>query len=87
MAFARRPPTWCFHRRESLPFHANGMRLDRLDGAGAGAERGYYSVGGGFVVGDEVAADGQARGWRRRHHRLPHPFRSGAELLALSERG
>jgi L-serine dehydratase len=73
-----------FHRRESLPFHANGMRFTALDAGGATlAERTYYSVGGGFVVSDEVAADGM------RHKAvapdttvLPHPFHTGAELLA-----
>ncbi|MBI5257035.1 MAG: L-serine ammonia-lyase [Burkholderiales bacterium] len=72
-----------FHRREALPFHANGMRLLAFDGAGAElANRVYYSVGGGFVVSEEVAADGS------RHRQvapdttaLPHPFHSGAELL------
>ena len=48
-----------FHRRETLPFHANGMRFTAFDADGAGlANRVYYSVGGGFVVSDEVAADG-----------------------------
>ena len=42
-----------------LPFHANGMRFEAFDAAGTLlAERCYYSVGGGFVVSDEVAADG-----------------------------
>ena len=48
-----------FHRRETLPFHANGMRCIALGAEnGVLAERCYYSVGGGFVVSDEVAADG-----------------------------
>ena len=48
-----------FHRRETLPFHANGMRFTAFDADGAElASRVYYSVGGGFVVSDEVAADG-----------------------------
>ncbi len=48
-----------FKRRESLPFHANGMRCLAFDADGAEiANRVYYSVGGGFVVSDEVAADG-----------------------------
>ena len=76
-----------FHRRETLPFHANGMRFTAFDSGGAPiAERIYYSVGGGFVVSDEVAADGT------RHKSvapdttvLPHPFHSGAELLALTD--
>jgi len=72
-----------FHRRESLPFHANGMRFMAFDAAGADlCSRVYYSVGGGFVVSDEVAADGT------RHKAiapdttaLPLPFHSGDELL------
>ncbi len=76
-----------FHRRETLPYHANGMRYSAFDAQGALlAERTYYSVGGGFVVSDEVAADGT------RHKQvapdttvLPHPFHTGAELLARTQ--
>jgi L-serine dehydratase len=73
-----------FHRRTALPLHANGMRCTAWQADGSElAQRTYYSVGGGFVVGDERAADGTL-------HRviapdatvLPHPFHSGAELLA-----
>ena len=77
-----------FHRRESLPFHANGMRFGAFDAAGVElAQREYYSVGGGFVVSDEVVADGS------RQKRvapdtavLPHPFHSGEELLEQTRR-
>jgi L-serine dehydratase len=77
-----------FHRKEALPFHANGMRLHAFDAAGAElAQHTYYSVGGGFVVSDEVAADGS------RHKAiapdttvLPLPFHSGEELLVLTQR-
>jgi L-serine dehydratase len=75
-----------FLRRESLPFHANGMRFQAFDAAGAVvAERTYYSVGGGFVVSDEVAADGtKQKAIAPDTTVLPHPFRSGAELLELT---
>lgn len=75
-----------FHRRETLPFHANGMRFEAFDAAGAlQAERTYYSVGGGFVVSDEVAADGARQKVIAPDATvLPLPFRSGAELLALT---
>ncbi len=72
-----------FWRRETLPFHANGMRFIAFDAAGAElANRTWYSVGGGFVVSEEVAADGAK-------HKiiapdttvLPLPFHSGEELL------
>jgi L-serine dehydratase len=72
-----------FHRHETLPFHANAMRFVASDAAGIElANRVYYSVGGGFIVSEEVAADGS------RHKAvapdttaLPYPFHSGAELL------
>jgi L-serine dehydratase len=74
-----------FFRRETLPFHANGMRCEAFDAAGAVlAERCYYSVGGGFVVSDEVVADGARQKQLVPDTTvLPHPFHSGAELLAL----
>ncbi|MBL8312559.1 MAG: L-serine ammonia-lyase [Rubrivivax sp.] len=70
-------------RRETLPFHANGMRFTAFDASGAVLmERIYYSVGGGFVVTGEVAADGS------KHKviapdtaQLACPFHSGDELL------
>jgi L-serine dehydratase len=74
-----------FHRKETLPFHANGMRCTAFNAQGkAFFEKTYYSVGGGFVVSGELSAD------RTRAARiapdatvLPMGFKSGAELLAL----
>jgi L-serine dehydratase len=72
--------------RAPLPFHANGMRFVALDAQGAElANRVYYSVGGGFIISDEVAADGT-------HHKviapdatvLPLPFTTGEALLELT---
>jgi L-serine dehydratase len=75
-----------FEKRDSLPGHPNGLRFVALDEAGGALlERVYYSVGGGFVVGeghidDPVIAESPVD--------LPHAFVSGAELLALcDERG
>ncbi len=74
-----------FHLRQSLPFHPNALRLSAFDDHGhALAQRCYYSVGGGFVVSEELAGDSA-----RQHHVvpdtevLPLPFHSGADLLAL----
>ena len=79
-----------FFRRQllddsGLSFHANGLRFAAFDAAGAMLdERSYYSVGGGFVVSNAVAADGALQ---KRiapdTTALPHPFHSGDELLAL----
>lgn len=76
-----------FYRRETLPFHANGMRFVALDGAGEElANRVFYSVGGGFVVSDEAAADGSRQKVIAPDTTvLPLPFHSGAELLALTQ--
>ncbi|CAN5324596.1 L-serine ammonia-lyase [soil metagenome] len=75
-----------FYRRETLPFHANGMRFTAFDAAGAELlTRVYYSVGGGFVVSDEVAQDGSRQKVIAPDTTvLAHPFHSGAELLALT---
>jgi L-serine dehydratase len=74
-----------FHRRETLPFHANGMRFTAFDGAGTElANRVYYSVGGGFVVNDQIAADGSLHQViAPEATSLPHPFHSGDELLKI----
>lgn len=72
-----------FYRRETLPFHPNGMRCIAYDAAGAELlNRCYYSVGGGFVVSDEVAADGSKQKVLAPDVTvLPYPFHSGDELM------
>jgi L-serine dehydratase len=76
-----------FHRRETLPFHANGIRFMAFDAGGAElANRVYYSVGGGFVVSDEVAADGtKQKAIVPDTTVLPHPFNSGDRLLEITK--
>ncbi len=76
-----------FLRRESLPLHANGMRFAAFDSAGTPlAQRVYYSVGGGFVVSEEAAADGSLEQRLAPDTTvLPHPFHSGAELLQRAQ--
>jgi L-serine dehydratase len=68
------------HRRQSLPYHPNGMRITAFNAVGeALVSKVYYSVGGGFVVdenaagADRIVADTTP---------LVHPFRSGNDLLA-----
>jgi L-serine dehydratase len=80
------PADLIMHRRETLPFHANGMRFTAFDAGGAEIEnRVYYSVGGGFVVSDEVAADGTKQKTIAPDTTvLPYPFHSGDDLLRLT---
>ena len=76
-----------FFRRQSLPFHANGMRFSAFDAAGELlVEKTYYSVGGGFVVSDEVAADGSKQKVIAPDTTvLPYPFHSGDDLLVITK--
>lgn len=70
-----------FHRRQTLPLHPNGLRLAAASALGAALlEREYYSVGGGFVVGPDADEDAPLVD---RAGPLPHPFRTGRELLAV----
>ncbi|MEU3662893.1 L-serine ammonia-lyase [Streptomyces sp. NPDC032940] len=71
------------HRRKALPYHANGMTLWAYDAAGSEVlSKTYYSVGGGFVVdedavgADRIVLDDTV---------LKYPFRTGDELLRLTE--
>ncbi len=75
-----------FMRRETLPFHANGMRFTAFDDAGAELlSRVYFSVGGGFVVSEELAHDGSLQKVIAPDTTpLAHPFHSGDELLELT---
>ncbi len=68
-----------FNKRQKLPYHSNGMRFHAFDAQENELfTRDYYSVGGGFVVNhdeaaeDKIVADTTA---------LPYPFHSGDELL------
>jgi len=73
-----------FNKRQVLPHHPNGMRFEAFDAAGNVLMlREYYSVGGGFVVNQDRAAEDRIIADETP---LPHPFESGEELLAQCER-
>jgi len=68
-----------FNKREKLPHHTNGMRFTAFDAGGEViATRDYYSVGGGFVVNQDEAAEDRIVADTTA---LPYPFHSGDELL------
>jgi len=72
------------NKRQKLPFHTNGMRFSAYDAGGNEiATRDYYSVGGGFVVNEDEAAEDRIVADTTP---LPYPFHSGDELLAQAQR-
>jgi L-serine dehydratase len=73
-----------FNKRQKLPFHSNGMRFSAYAADGRElATRDYYSVGGGFVVNQDEAAENRIVADTTA---LPYPFHSGDELMALCEK-
>ena len=78
------PDTHLHFLTKALPFHANGLHFTAADAAGNELlARTYYSVGGGFVVSEDVAADGTAQKRIAPDTAiLALPFHSGADLLA-----
>jgi L-serine dehydratase len=84
----RRDITWSeddliMHRRRSLPLHPNGMTFAAFDADGQPLrERTYYSVGGGFVVDDEVAGADRIVADTTP---VTYPFTTGDQLLAQAE--
>jgi L-serine dehydratase len=72
------------NKRQKLPYHTNGMRFSAFDAQDTLiATRDYYSVGGGFVVNQDEAAEDRIVADTTE---LPYPFHSGDELLAQSSK-
>ena len=68
-----------FHRRETLPFHSNAMKLQAFDAQDALLlSKTYYSVGGGFVVDHDTQGQPQLV---QDPTPVAYPFKSGDELL------
>lgn len=69
-----------FHRRKTLPKHANALTFYAYDGDNIIYEQTYYSIGGGFIIKDEDfdAAKSHAASLQAT---VPLPFKSAAELL------
>ena len=63
------------HRRQSLPYHPNGMRFSAYDRGGELLRsRTSYSVGGGFVVDDPADGAAPAMAGSADDAGLPYPF-------------
>jgi L-serine dehydratase len=71
-----------YHRKESLPAHPNGLRFVALDQNNDELlAKVYYSIGGGFVVGELTANEDQLT---KTVVDRPFPYRSGDDLLRMS---
>ncbi len=69
-----------FHRRKTLPKHANALTLYAYAGDELVREQTYYSIGGGFIIKDEDFEDAKeaAIGTQAK---VPYPFKTAAELI------
>ena len=77
-----------FDYEETLPGHANGMRLSALGADGEVLlERVYYSVGGGFVLEAHELEEAKAGGLgeKRRELGVPYPFDTADEMIGMAE--
>ena len=65
-------------KKEFLPFHANGMQFHARLVDGSSLTETYYSIGGGFVVKEELL---HAKENREVFNSFPFPIKTGNELL------
>lgn len=69
------------HKRKSLPFHPNGMRIFAYNDQGETiCQRDYYSVGGGFVVDEDAVGADRIK---EDDTKLTYPYSSAKQLLEL----
>ena len=82
------PESLPFHRDQMYPVpgvmsHPNGMKFTAFDASGTLiAEEVFYSIGGGFIVSEAERTAPQQNSPRK----VPYPFRSAAELLAVASK-
>lgn len=81
------------HKRKSLPLHPNGMKFSAYDESEEIIlEKIYYSVGGGFVLGEHavdddslVSASQESGESKNNSSQIPYPFDSAKVLLDLCQ--
>ncbi|EKE84267.1 L-serine ammonia-lyase [Idiomarina xiamenensis] len=71
-----------FHRRKTMPKHANAMELTLFKGDQALYNDLYYSIGGGFIVRDADFDETLEEAIEQSSKPIPFPFDSAADLLA-----
>jgi len=72
-----------FHRKKTLPEHANGMKFTTFDSKeNILLEKIYYSVGGGFVISEDT----EKKPITQMHLALPYDFQTGEQMLEMAKR-
>lgn len=71
------------YRTKRLPFHPNGMTFTAWADGHELLARTFYSIGGGFVLADDGSGNPTIT---PDDTPVPHPFQTGAQLLAACER-
>tara|TARA_R100001369_G_scaffold92610_1_gene138700 strand:- start:2920 stop:4344 length:1425 start_codon:yes stop_codon:yes gene_type:complete len=77
------PKSDIIFKREFLPFHANGMIFRAVTSDGKKIKETYYSIGGGFVVKEELK---HSKKKREVFKSFPFPLENGTELLATCQK-
>lgn len=74
-----------YHRRKTLPAHANAMTLYAYQGEQLILEETYYSIGGGFIVKDKDFEQEKDKALSLHANIVrPHKFSSADELISLA---
>lgn len=79
------PDDVVFDRGEPLPEHPNGMIFQVLSGGTTLHERRYFSIGGGFITGQDDIDDIEAPLAMEDAGGFPFPFESGRDMLVMSK--
>jgi L-serine dehydratase len=71
-----------FNRKETLPYHSNGMKFSAFVNEKEVATRVYYSVGGGFVVTEKNAKNDKLKDSKKK---LTNQFSTASELFTIAD--
>ena len=71
-----------FHRRKTLPRHANALTFHAMNGKEKLRSQTYYSIGGGFIIKDEDFEDVKDSAMSVQA-KVPFPFKSAAEMIDM----
>lgn len=70
-----------FHRRKSLPLHANGMTFHVTLSDNTKVSQSYYSIGGGFILKEEEFGETKVQALADAGRPIRYPFSTAASLL------